>query len=149
AGLAWHWMAGEGTAGRAYEIAATLAGNVLPPVNTPATGQQAALARFAAGLNADVALFSADRVLLAAVGESLPPPSDSRIATGWMRRWNDGPAWTVRLPDGRWLVARMKHAHGLPGYRVFALLGLLALAVGVGAYPVARRMTRRIERLQS
>jgi signal transduction histidine kinase len=54
-----------------------------------------------------------------------------------------------RLPDGRWLMARhayrwQRHALGWVG-----LLGLLAAAVAIGAHPVVRRITRRLERLRS
>jgi signal transduction histidine kinase len=51
------------------------------------------------------------------------------------------------LPDGRWLVARQKQrrlGHG----GIFVILGLLAVAVAVGAFPVVRRLTRRLERLR-
>src|SRR5712691_4747464 len=43
----------------------------------------------------------------------------------------------------------MPREGGFPGYRIFLMLALLALAVGVGAYPLARRLTRRLERLQA
>jgi len=43
----------------------------------------------------------------------------------------------------------MSREGGFPGYRIFIVLALLALAVGVGAYPMARRLTRRLERLQA
>jgi len=46
------------------------------------------------------------------------------------------------------LVARVRHDHWHPGFGLFLLLALLALAVGVGAYPVVRRLTARLERLQ-
>jgi signal transduction histidine kinase len=52
----------------------------------------------------------------------------------------------LRLPDGRWLIARPRHTHRPGG--LFLSLGLLALAIALGAYPVARRITRRVERLQ-
>jgi signal transduction histidine kinase len=51
------------------------------------------------------------------------------------------------LPDGRWLVARQKQrrlGHG----GIFVILALLAVAVAVGAFPVVRRLTRRLERLR-
>jgi signal transduction histidine kinase len=53
----------------------------------------------------------------------------------------------LALPDGRWVLARW-HRH----HRAFGWLGgllLLAAAIAVGAYPVVRRITRRLERLQA
>ncbi|HKB61392.1 MAG TPA: HAMP domain-containing sensor histidine kinase [Burkholderiales bacterium] len=149
AGLLWHSFADHGPAGRAQELAAILARNALPPADATQAEQQAALERLAADLRADVALFGADRSLLAAVGKPLPPPGEGRESGGWVYRWGSRPVWTVRLPDGRWLEARMPREGGFPGYRIFIMLALLALAVGVGAYPMARRLTRRLERLQA
>jgi two-component system, OmpR family, sensor histidine kinase RstB len=149
AGVLWHSFADHGPAGRAQEVAAMLARNALPPAEAPKSEQQVALERLAADLRADVALFAADRAPLAAVGRTLPPPQEGRETGGWVYRWDSPPLWSLRLPDGRWLEARMLHEGGFPGYRIFVVLALLALAVGVGAYPLARRLTRRLERLQA
>jgi len=149
AGLLWHSFADHGPARDAQEVAATLARNALPPAEASKAEHQAALERLASDLRADVALFGADRAPLAAVGKPLPAPGEGRESGGWMYRWGSRPVWTVRLPDGRWLEARMPREGGFPGYRIFLMLALLALAVGVGAYPMARRLTRRLERLQA
>ena len=149
AGLLWHSFADHGPAREAQEVAATLARNALPPAEASKAEHQAALERLASDLRADVALFGADRAPLAAVGKPLPAPGEGRESGGWMYRWGSRPVWTVRLPDGRWLEVRMPREGGFPGYRIFLMLALLALAVGVGAYPMARRLTRRLERLQA
>jgi signal transduction histidine kinase len=148
AGLLWRAFGEDGPWGEAYEVAATLAHNALPPVGAPKTEQQAALEKLAANLRADVALFAPDRSPLAAVGEPLPAPEAGRERGGWIHGWR-GPAWTVRLPDGRWLAARAPRGHRHAPYGLFLVLALLALAVGVGAYPVVRRLTSRLERLQA
>jgi signal transduction histidine kinase len=149
AGFLWHSFADHAPAGRAQELAAMLARNALPPPGASQAEHQAALERLAADLRVDVALFGADRTPLAAVGKPLSAPDESRESGGWTYRWGSRPVWTVRLPDGRWLEARTPRGGGFPGYRIFLALALLALAVGVGAYPVARRLTRRLERLQA
>jgi len=148
AGLLWHQFGEDGPWSQAYEVAATLAQNAFPPAGAPKTEQQAALERLAANLRADIALFAPDRSPLAAVGAPLPAPEAGRERGFWIRRWG-GPAWVVRLPDGRWLAARAPHGHRHAPYGLFLVLALLALAVGVGAYPVVRRLTSRLERLQA
>jgi len=148
AGLLWRAFGEEGPWSRAYEVAATLAQNALPPPSAPKAEQQAALERLAANLRADIALFAPDRSPLAAVGAPLPAPEAGRERGGWIHRWG-GPAWVMRLPDGRWLEARASRGHRYAPYGLFLALALLALAVGVGAYPVARRLTSRLERLQA
>ena len=146
-GVLWHSFGDAGPAGRAVEVAGTLAQNVLPPAGAPDGEEQAALEKLAANLRADVALFAADRTPLAGVGQPLPAPSPGPGRGGWMRQWGSG-TWAIRLPDGRWMVARLPHDHRHPGVPLFALT-LVALAVGVGAYPVVRRLTSRLERLQA
>ena len=146
-GALWHSFGDAGPAGRAVEVAGTLAQNVLPPAGAPDGEEQAALEKLAANLRADVALFAADRTSLAGVGQPLPPPSPGPGRGGWIRQWGSG-TWAIRLPDGRWMVARLPHDHRHPGVPLFAL-ALVALAVGVGAYPVVRRLTSRLERLQA
>ena len=47
------------------------------------------------------------------------------------------------------LRARAPRGHRHPVYGLFLMLALLALAVGIGAYPVVRRLTSRLERLQA
>jgi signal transduction histidine kinase len=148
AGLLWRAFGEAGPWSQAYEMAATLAQNALPPAGAPKTEQQAALERLAVNLRADVTLFAPDRSLLAAVGEPLSAPEAGRERGGWIHR-GGGPAWAVRLPDGRWLEARVPRGHRQAPFGLFLVLALLALAVGVGAYPVVRRLTSRLERLQA
>src|SRR5712692_9420795 len=148
AGLLWRAFGEDGPWSQAYEVAATLAQNALPPAGAPKTEQQAALERLAANLRADIALFAPDRSPLAAVGAPLPAPEAGRERGFWIHRWG-GPAWVVRLPDGRWLAARAPHGHRHAPYGLFLVLALLALAVGVGANPVVRRLTSRLEHLQA
>ncbi len=86
AGLLWHQFGEDGPWSQAYEVAATLAQNALPPAGAPKTEQQAALERLAANLRADIALFAPDRSPLASVGAPLPAPSDSTPACRRSRR---------------------------------------------------------------
>ena len=146
AAIGWR-LFGDGS-GAGFETAAVLAQNVLPPAEAPAAEQQAALERLAANLPADVALFTADRRPLAAVGQPLSAPAPDRERGGWLRVWGP-PAGVVHLRDGRWLVARVHSPHRPHGAPFLVTLGLLALAVGIGAYPVVRRLTARLERLQA
>jgi len=118
--------------------------NVLPAADAPAAEQQAALERVVRGIEADLSLFAADRTPVAAVGARIAPPESG----GWQRNLEGRPIWAVRLPDGRWLAARVPHERRGPGFGLLTLL-LILLAVGVGTWPIARRLTRRLERLQA
>jgi signal transduction histidine kinase len=120
----------------------TVARNVLPPGAAPAPEQQAALERLAKDLRIDLALFAPDGAKLAAVGRPIDPPQ----RVGRQHRMGGPPVWAVKLEDGRWLAARAPH-HGGPGIGL-VVLALILGAVAVGAYPVVRRLTSRLERLQ-
>jgi len=137
----WRQVGQHGAQG---DIAATLALNVLPQAGAPAADHQAALERLTANLHADLSVFSPEKTRLASVGEPLPAPERE----GWSGRWRGGPLWAVQLDDGRWLAARLYRHQRHPALGLLYWLGLIALAVGVGAYPVVRRLTRRLERLQ-
>ena len=151
AGLTWRSFGDYGPASHAAELAAQFAQNVLPDAHAPAAAQQQALEALARNLRADAALFSAGRAPLASVGLELPAPEEGKERSGWVRRWDGPPAWALHLPDGRWLVARVPHGPAErhhPAWGLFFTLALLALTVGVCAYPVVRRLTRRLETLQ-
>jgi signal transduction histidine kinase len=137
AGVLWRTLTEPGE-GRELGV---IARNVLAPADAPPAEQQAALERVARDVRMDLALFSSDGARLAAVGAPLTPPGRS----GWRHSGGD-PSWATRLPDGRWLASRPHHRRG-PLFGLFALVMIL-LAVGVGAYPVVRRLTKRLERLQ-
>ena len=132
AGFLWRELVEPGLARPVYEALAGLGQNALPPADAPRAAQQAALERLAAELHADVALFDADRRPIAFVGRPL-------------RRAGPG----IELADGRWLVANPARGRRHPAWRLFLTLALVAVGVGVGAYPVVRRLTRRLEKLQA
>jgi two-component system, OmpR family, sensor histidine kinase RstB len=73
-------------------------------------------------------------------------PIDAPRRAGRQRGMHGPQVWAVRLEDGRWLAARAPH-RGPPGIGL-AVLALILAAIAVGAYPVVRRLTSRLERLQ-
>jgi len=125
-----------------HELVATIARNILPPEAAPAAEQQAALERLARDVAVDLGLFAADGTRLAAVGGALRAPERAGLQRG-----SGEPLWATQLADGRWLVARLPHHRRGPAFGLFAL-ALILVAVAVGAYPVSRRLTQRLERLQ-
>ncbi len=121
---------------------------MLPPANAPQPVQAQAITRIAEQLGTDIAIYNESRELIAAAGEPLPPPLRGRAGRGWVYG-PGGPAWSIPLPDGRWLVARAPSRHLPSVFRIITFLGAVALAVAVCAYPVVRGLTRRLERLQT
>lgn len=129
---------------------------MLPPADAPIDAQRAAVERWYQRSGADLALFDAQRRPIAAAGRPLAPPrsrdggrEDEDAGWRWSPREGGPPSWSIRLPDGRWAVARAWPAQAPRPFAWGLLLVALAVAVALGAHPVARRLTRRLERLQA
>lgn len=132
-----------------------LVAELLPASDAPEPMQRAALERWQQRSGVDLALFDAQRRPIASAGRPIPPPASSDggregRGDGWGWSADHGPpVWSVRLPDGRWAVARPWRTRGGPPVAWGALLLALTVAVALGAYPMVRRLTRRLERLQA
>ena len=143
-GLAWWSMPGDTQDAHTLDGIAVLIGEALPADRGEV---DAKLARLAGAFNADLNLRASDRTLIAAAGVELPPPPPDLLRSSWIRGHGAGPTFALKLPDGRWVVARLQHHH-----RPFGLLAALALmlvAIALGSYPLVRRITGRLERLQA
>ena len=147
AGAAWWHAAGLREQGRFAEAIAETALELLPEAERPVAELQATLDRLGPRFGVDAAVYGPGGELLAWVGRPLPLP-DATGPRGHWTRIRGHLLLAVRLADGRRLVAArqpdFQHGVGL-----VATLALLALAVGVGAWPLVTRLTRRLERLQS
>lgn len=140
----WHFGGSAERDQATLEGAAALIADRLPPGGDPAEQQQA-LRKLAATLRLSLSLWSAEGRPLGVAGERLPYPGP-RAQSGWMAA-RGGPVGILRLPDGRLLVGRQgqrRIGHG----GLLVILVLMGVAVAIGAYPVARRLTRRLERLR-
>ena len=105
----------------------------------------AALRQLGDEFRIDVALYHADRTLIASSGARIPaPPEPGQEGSGWLRG-RHGPVLIFRLTDGRWLST---HVPWRPPGHWMQLLAGLVIVVAIGAYPLARGITRRLERLQ-
>ena len=131
------------------DLAAEVAQGALPPATEPLPSQQAALDRLSAHGRINIALYAPDGTRIAQVGPDLLAPREGRRR--FSGPWHPGRVWTLELPDGRWLAARLPRRERPPlaPWGLFFTLGLIALAVAVGAYPVVRGATRRLERLRA
>ena len=57
--------------------------------------------------------------------------------------------FAIRLPDGRYVAARIDRPPWPPARNPLAYLALIAAVTGLAAYPVVRHLTRRLEKLRN
>lgn len=141
---AWMLLPPNAERQRLMTGSAAVLSDLLPSKRRPVGETRAALDRLHDQLGADLSLYDAGGTLLAYAGELLDAPDLDGRESGWIRGAGRGPRVALRLADGRWLMVRAQRERGAAW---LAMLVLLAVAVAVGAYPIVRRMTRRLERL--
>ncbi len=142
----------------------------MPPADAPPEIQKQALELWKTRFKADLALYSADGSLITATAPGMPTeappaggpmfrpfgpppmpphalPDDARRADPPMRGRLS--MMVLPLPDGRTLLTHGRgHGPRPPPFGIIGTLVLIAIAIGIGTYPVVRRLTRRLERLQ-
>jgi signal transduction histidine kinase len=149
AGAGW-WMAPrDRDADLFLDGMAALVGEVLPDAERPAAEQQRAIEGLSRRFHADLTLLSRDGEVTASVGPRLAPSLLPRAGSSIAHSPGHGMIAVLALPDGRRLLAdHSRHRRGQP-FGVLLALVLLAATLALASLPVARRLTRRLERLQA
>nr|WP_315214776.1 ATP-binding protein [uncultured Duganella sp.] len=137
------WSRSGGPLERSNVTLSRVMQNVLAPPDAPREEQQAALENVARGLNAHMTLYTRDWKTLAVVGDQIP-------SRHWRQRGITGPPPEsfVRLPDGRKLLSSEPLGFARPKAMLNNALMLLAVGLGIAAFPLVRGLTKRLERLQ-
>ncbi|HET9977797.1 MAG TPA: HAMP domain-containing sensor histidine kinase [Burkholderiaceae bacterium] len=134
----------------------------LPPADAPAEEQANALREWSQRLRLPLALDAADGARIGASEAYLRRSAELGSARGLPVRLEDGRTlWVLRVPPGMrqgpgGMAQGPRSGPGpgglappwLRGTGLVLLLALLFLAVAASAYPVVRRLTRRLEALQ-
>jgi len=128
------------------EPLAAVALGLLPGPNADPEELEATLVPFHEQLGLSLAVRGQDGRLLAQAGEPLPAIERDWSGSRFLPSRGGGVTLALHLQDGRWLVVR--HRRQRHGAYVLAFMLALALAVAAGAFPLVRRLTRRLERLQ-
>lgn len=146
-GALWHFAGRDQFNRDVYEIAGKLAAGSLAKSGAPTDVQQEQVRRLAENLKVNITLYDQRFEAIAIWGKPLPPPSRD-LQNGGQIRGFGGPSWQILLPDKRWLVVGIKTGKKRPLLGPVVFLGTIALIIAFCAYPLVRRMTRRLERLQ-
>jgi signal transduction histidine kinase len=119
--------------------AAPLVAELLPPPDRAPDELRDALRRIGVALQSDLSVYAPDGGLVAAQGQPIPLGGDSD---------HNQFCFAFSLPDGRRLLVRHPFRHGF-FIEISLALAILAGVVAIGAYPLVRRLTRRLERLRT
>jgi len=125
---------------------AVLIAEVVPPKNASRDQLDKAVGKLSDIFSAQITLRGEDGTLLAHSGDVLPAPSPERERSGIRHGRGAHPMAMLRLPDGRWIVAARERGGSRYGWLI--AIGILAITIAAGAYPLVRRITRRLETLQ-
>ncbi len=118
------------------------------PTGAPEAEVERILGEWGGRLHLELGLWDADRRLMGTTSPLLPTPEQGCSRIGWFST-RAGKGVRVGLADGRWLAAMHRHPPQWAQLdKHLLLLALLLLVVAAGCYPVARRITRRLEALQ-
>lgn len=135
---------------RAYAALEALIVAALPPPSASQGQLEEALARLGRDADARITVRDTQGDVLGAFGAPLPDLTPRRGRSGWI--FGRDKTVGIVLSDGRRVIARPMgdtdpdHGHG---FGFLAVLLSFVVALAVGAYPLARRLTRRLERLQA
>ena len=146
----WGWTAhpGERPVPPFLLETARMAGERLPPAGAPERTVERALSRLAERLDADASLWDTNGRRVARIGDRLERPQLPEAGARWTARSGHGSeALAVRLSDGRTLGLAVRRGPHRPFGRWLAGNVVLALVMAVGAWPIARRIAARLERL--
>ncbi len=147
-GIAWS-IFGHDRANRfIYETAGKFVSLIIPPASAPLQEQFDSLERLGSELKLDISLYDEQGKLIASFGKITQLNSRHRRKTGLHRR-KDGAILKLKLSDGRWLIADPKrHNPGNPIIYLLGVVGVVSICVGMAAYPITRRITKRLEVLE-
>lgn len=143
----WHLDHRAAPANRLQALTAFAEASI-PPPDAPPERLAAWATAIAAPFELDLTVFDADGTPLARAGAPIALPPPARTSRFLTEHGHGHHRFALALRDGRTVVVR-----GDPLHRPFAHFAaatlLLALATALAAYPIARRLTRRLETLKT
>jgi signal transduction histidine kinase len=148
-GLSLTWAAGQlvGAPKTLARVAELVLETLPDPMSAP-EGFRSGVVRSARRLGLHASVWSAEGRLLVRVGDAMPAPPGGCARTV-VRSTGGAPGLCVQVPDGRWVaLAGEEDRSRAVLLRVFAVFFAIFGTIALGCWPLARRLSRRLERLQ-
>jgi signal transduction histidine kinase len=136
------WLLGESPRTQVAAPRLSLSDLAIPQRDDPPGAIVAAVDRLSARTGADISVYSASGSLISALGWPVALQASERSPMSPL---------VVRfdLDDGRVVLARLRPPGPRPGLRTLFMVVVVALGAGLAAFPIAARLTRRLETLRS
>jgi len=117
---------------------------LIPEHDSPPGAIAAAMKRLGDEMEADISVYDGQGFLVAAQGRPIAMSEGGRPHFG-------PPTRIVRidLPDGRTVLARLRPPGPPPHWRILWIVLVVAGGVGLAAFPLTARLTRRLETLRT
>lgn len=126
-----------------------LADMLIPPADAPVSEQVAAITEVAKRLELELTLYAANGELISASASPAEWFEPTRGAGEW-EAFDNQRSWQTQLADGRVLVLVLDRLPSLGDTAALTVTFILLAVIIAGLlYPLARRVTRRLERLES
>jgi signal transduction histidine kinase len=142
-GALW-WLMGDNPHERLGALRIDLRDQIIPARDSPPGAIAAALQRFGEEIGADISVYDAAGALIAARGRpiALSPSEGDRMSHRPL-------IMRIDLADGRAVLARLHPPWPRPRLRILSVVLIVAGGVGLAAFPITARLTRRLEGLRS
>ncbi len=121
---------------------------LIPERDSPPGAIEAAMKQLGDEMEADISVYDAQGSLVAAQGAPIA------LGAGERERFGPPPHMQPRivridLPDGRTVLARMRPPGPHPHLHILSVVLIVAGGVGLAAFPLTARLTRRLEGLRT
>ncbi|UUZ51538.1 HAMP domain-containing protein [Massilia sp. B-10] len=141
-----HWIYDNDQSRNGFDTFAEVASEVLPPPEATRQEQRRALMRWRQKVRANMALYTADGELIAGAGPVFPPLPPNQTTNGRIEGGHGAPSRSSCRMAAGWCGSACTGAAFRSTF--CSRWRWSPSVVAIGAFPVVRRVTRRLERLQ-
>nr|WP_314860837.1 HAMP domain-containing sensor histidine kinase [uncultured Undibacterium sp.] len=140
-------MNGSDNFKRNMENFSYIASSVIPPESSGKAAEIEAIKQWGFWLDMDITVFKLDGTLSSSTKQQALTHLPSNIRLGWYSILPDKVA--IQLKDQRWIIVDMSRRIYTPSVMQIIVAILVVLAIALGSYPLVRRLTKRLEHLQT
>ncbi len=141
-GCLW-WFLGDMPRERWGAFHVRLTDQVLPLSNVSPAVLADAIRAWGEQMDADISVYDSRGALMAAHGRPIPLPADADS------RHEPRRVMRIDLADGRSVLTRLRLPPGEPGWHILEVMLVVAGGVGLAAFPMTARLTRKLEGVRS